>query len=74
MPAGAAAGSEAGEPASSVRWPPCTAKAATAEVLLSSTYKKRPSGLSRASTEPILVVPLIGVLPSSLSAPPGVIE
>ena len=53
MPAGVApAGSEVGEVASSVRLPPLTANVPTAPILLSSTYRKRPSGLSRASTAP----------------------
>jgi hypothetical protein len=40
MPAGVApAGSEVGDPASSVRFPPSTAKAPTAPILLSSTYR-----------------------------------
>src|SRR6266568_1139264 len=74
MPAGVApAGSDAGEVASSASLPPWTANAATAPVPLSSTYRKRPSGLRRASTAPTLV-PRTGVLPSSRSVPPGVIK
>ena len=68
MPAGAApAGSGNGEVPSSVRLPPLTANAATLPIALSSTYRKLPSGLSRASTAPTLV-PLIGVLPAAGSA------
>src|SRR5689334_19098327 len=45
MPAGVApAGSEVGDVLSSVRLPPLTAKVPTAPILLSSTYRKRPSG------------------------------
>src|SRR5215831_12039606 len=72
MPAGVApGGSETGEPASSVRLPPWTANSPTAPILLSSTYRNRPSGLSRASTAP--EAPTV-VLPSSVSVPPEAIE
>jgi hypothetical protein len=70
MPAGEApAGSAVGEPESSVRLPPWTAKAPTASAELSSTNSQRPSGLRRASTAPTPPVPLTGVLPSSASVP-----
>src|SRR5208282_3766124 len=75
MPAGAApAGSAVGELASSVRLPPLTANAPTAPILLSSTHRVPPSGPSRASTAPTPPVLPTGVLPSSVSAPPGAIE
>src|ERR1700722_1126244 len=74
MPAGVApAGSEVGEVASSVRLPPLTANAPTAPILLSSTYRKRPSGLSRASTAPTPPVWPTEVLPSKVSVPPAAI-
>src|SRR5215471_8177843 len=74
MPAGVApAGSEVGELASSVRSPPLTANAPMAPILLSSTNRVRPSGLSRASTAPTPPVAPTGVLPSSVSVPPGAI-
>src|SRR5258706_11807327 len=75
MPAGVApAGSKVGEPASSVRLPPWTANVPTAPILLSSTYRNRPSGLSRGSTAPTPPVALTGVLPSSVSEPLGAME
>src|SRR2546427_5276857 len=75
MPAGVApAGSEVRELVSSVRLPPVTAKAPTAPILLSSTYRVRPSGLRRASTAPTPPVAPTGVLPSRGSAPPRAIE
>lgn len=53
MPAGVApVGSDVGEPGSSARFPPLTAKEPTAPILLSSTNSVRPSGLRRASTAP----------------------
>src|SRR5580704_18093626 len=74
MPAGVApAGSEVGEVASSVRLPPLTANVPTAPTLLSSTYRNRPLGLSRASTAPTPPVAATGVLPSRVSAPSGAI-
>src|SRR6202051_2522277 len=75
MPAGVApAGSGVGEPGSSVRFPPFTAKAPTAPIRLSSTNRVWPSGLRRASTAPTPPVALTGVLPSSVKAPLGAIE
>src|ERR1700758_3761740 len=74
MPAGVApAGSGVGEVASSVRLPPLTANVPTSPTRLSSTYRKRPSGLSRASTAPTPPVAATGVLPSRVSVPPGAI-
>ena len=74
MPAGVApTGSLTGELGSSVRLPPETAKMPTEPILLSSTYRQRPLGLSRASTAP--TPPLVvatGVLPSRISVPPSV--
>src|SRR6516225_4768321 len=70
MPAGVApVGNETGDPVSSVRLPPLTANSPTAPILLSSTYRKRPSGLSLASTAPAPPVAPTWVLPSSVSAP-----
>ena len=75
MPAGVApAGSDVGEPGSSVRLPPLTAKAPTAPIRLSSTYRVRPSGLRRASTAPTPPVSPTGVLPSRLNVPLGAIQ
>src|SRR5271169_1920044 len=74
MPAGVApAGSANGEVPSSVRLPPVTANAPTLPILLSSTYRKRPSGLRRASTAPTPPVWPTGVLPSRVSVPSGAI-
>ena len=65
MPAGVApAGRANGEVLSSVRLPPLTANAPTLPIRLSSTNRKLPSGLSRASTAPIPPVWPTGALPS----------
>src|ERR1700678_2937974 len=76
MPAGVApAGRGVGEPGSSVRSPPpLTAKAPTDEILLSLTYRNRPSGLTPGSTAPTPPLAETRVLPSSVRAPPGAIE
>src|SRR6266702_6510874 len=75
MPAGVApAGSAVGELDSSVRLPPLTANAPTLPIRLSSTYRKPPSGLSRASTAPTPPAWPTGVLPSRVSTPSGAIE
>ena len=75
MPAGVApAGRRMGEPGSSVRLPPLTAKAPTDAILLSLTYRNRPSGLSPESTAPTPPLAETWVLPSSVRAPPGAIE
>src|SRR5271170_1627276 len=73
MPAGVApAGRGVGEPGSSVRLPPpLTAKAPTDEILLSLTYRNRPSGLTPGSTAPTPPLAETWVLPSSVRAPPG---
>src|SRR5579862_2917099 len=74
MPAGVApAGSANGDVPSSVRLPPLTANAPTAPILLSLTYRKPPSGLSRASTAPTPPVAATGVLPSRVSVPSAAI-
>src|ERR1700722_8684657 len=76
MPAGVApAGRGMGEPGSSVRSPRgLTAKAPTASIRLSLTYRYRPSGLMPGSTAPTPPVAETVVLPSSVRAPPGAIE
>src|ERR1700748_681597 len=75
MPAGVAPeGSANGEVLSSVRLPPLTANAPTLPIRLSSTYRKPPSGLSRASTAPTPPVWPTGMLPSRVSEPSGAIE
>src|ERR1700733_226945 len=76
MPAGEApAGRGVGEPGSSVRLPPrLTAKAPTDEILLSLTYRNRPSGLSPGSTAPTPPLAETWVLPSSVRAPPRGVE
>src|ERR1700722_236469 len=76
MPAGVApAGREVGEPGSSVRLPlPLPAKVPPDEILLSLTYRNRPSGLSPGSTAPTPPLAETWVLPSSVRAPPGAIE
>src|SRR5258708_11313403 len=58
-----------GELGSSVRLPPLTANAPTPPIRLSSTYRKRPSGLSRGSTAPTPPVAPTGVLPSRVRVP-----
>src|ERR1700691_3226159 len=75
MPAGvAAAGRGVGEPGSSVRLPPLTAKAPTDLPWLWLTYRYRRSGLSPGSTAPTPPLAETWVLPSSVRAPPGAIE
>src|ERR1700677_58654 len=75
MPAGVApAGSANGEVPSSVRLPPLTANAPTLPIRLSSTYRKRPSGLSRASTAPTPPGGASGGRPGRVSWPSWVIS